>query len=75
MEAYFQHRMYKKPIPYPGNIVGSATRDQRRCRDMETLFCTFHVGEVGVGVMERGRGCWLGCMHIPTVMHVVVVRA
>ena len=29
---------------------------------MEALFCSFHVGGVGVGVIGRCRGGWLGCI-------------
>jgi hypothetical protein len=33
---------------------------QQRCRDMEALFSSFHIGDVGRGVIGGYRGCRLG---------------
>jgi hypothetical protein len=46
----------RKGTPRPGNVVEALSANTRRCRDMESLFCDFHVGNVGMGVTGRGRG-------------------
>ena len=37
---------------------------RRHCRDMEALFSDFHIGNVGVGVVENCLSHWLGCFVV-----------
>jgi hypothetical protein len=46
-------------LPWPGDVVGSAEHFQRCRWDMEVPFSIFHIGDVGVGVVGRGRGRYL----------------
>src|ERR1700733_2353472 len=43
-------------LPCPGNVAGGAKRHPTTCRDMEALFSSFHVGDVGVGVVGGYSG-------------------
>jgi len=51
----------RKATPRPGNVVEALSAKTRRCRDMESHSCDFHVGGGDVGVTGRGRGRLLGC--------------
>ena len=48
----------------PGSIVGGASANKQRCRDMEAHSCGFHVGDVGVGVGVSGRGRRFGRLDV-----------
>jgi hypothetical protein len=37
---------------------------RQRCRDMEALFSDFHVGDVGVGVVDGYFGRWFGHLAV-----------
>ena len=46
----------EKHFPVPATSLEALSAIQRRCQDMEVLFCTFHVGDVCVGIVGGCRG-------------------
>ncbi len=60
----------RKVLTCPGNVVGGAKRQQRRCWDMEALFSSFHIEKGGVGWQEVivvvGLAIWWCCGRVGT---------
>ena len=46
----------EKHFHVPATSPEALSAIRRRCQDMEVLFSNFHVGEVGVGVVDCCRG-------------------
>ena len=44
---------------------------RQHCQDMEALFSDFHIGNVGVGVVENCLSHWLGCCSSPELNRLV----
>jgi hypothetical protein len=66
----------EKRFHVPATSLEALSANRRRCRDTEALFCDFHAGDVGVGMMGIGRACRLGCMwhvHVPALQVVVLL--
>ena len=51
----------KKHIHVLATSLEALSAIRRHCRDMEALFSDFHIGNVGVGVVENCLSHWLGC--------------
>jgi hypothetical protein len=50
----------EKRFHVPATSLEALSAIRRHCRDMEVLFSDFHVGDMGVGVVEGYRGHWFG---------------
>jgi len=48
----------------PATSLEALSAIRRRCRDMEALFSSFHVGDVGGGVVGGCRGRRFGCLVV-----------